>query len=251
MNAAAARTARIALATASLLLAACSEQDLNSRLSERQANDMVSVLRNACLDASKESREGGFFAVKVQRRSFSKAVDVLRGNGLPHEDYDSVTTMFPPGGMVPSQVGERARLTHALSQEIAHTLSNIDGVLVARVHLSLPEKDPLADKLPPSAASVFVKHRAGVDLNSHQARIKALVVNAIQGLAYENVTVVFFPAEPERSATASSSCSEVDERVWWAIETGAAMLILGGGWWLWRRNARLPKKAVSLGRTKA
>jgi len=248
MSGPALQTARLALALACVWLGACSNQELHSRLGERQANDMVSALRNACLDAGKEAREGGLFAVMVKRGGFSKAVEVLRAHGLPREDYDSMTSMFPAGGIVPSQVGERARFAHALSQEIARTLSNIDGVFVARVHLSLPEKDPLSDKVPQAAASVFVKHRAGLDLSGQLGRIKALVVNSVQGLAYDNVTVAFFPAEPEQPA--SSACGDVNEGVWWSLGTGIALLCIGGAWWGWRRSARLRKKPASLARIK-
>ena len=241
MSAPSVQTARVTLALACVLLGACSDQELHSRLDERQANDMVSALRNACLDAGKETREGGLFAVTVKRRRFPEAVEVLRVNGLPREDYDSVTSMFPAGGLVPSQVSERARFAHAMSQEIAHTLSNIDGVFVARVHLSLPEKDPLSDKVPSAAASVFVKHRAGLDLSGQLGRIKALVVNSVQGLAYDNVTVAFFPAEPQQPPKTSSPCSETDEHLWWVAGMGFALLSASGAWWGWQRRASLRK----------
>ena len=71
----------------------------------------------------------------------------------------------------------------------------VDGVVTARVHLVVPERNPLVDKPQPAAASVFIKHRPEKNLAAQTSQIKALVVNSIEGLAYDNVTVALFPAE--------------------------------------------------------
>ena len=48
----------VALAALAVLLAACSEQEIYSQLSERQANEMVAVLRSAGIDADKKVQDG-------------------------------------------------------------------------------------------------------------------------------------------------------------------------------------------------
>jgi type III secretory pathway lipoprotein EscJ len=48
----------------------------------------------------------------------------------------------------------------------------------------------------PSSASVFIKHRRGIDLTDRESQIKALLVNSISGLPYENVTVAMFSSNP-------------------------------------------------------
>ena len=63
-----------------------------------------------------------------------------------------------------------------------------------RPHLSLPERDILDDQPKPASASVFIKHRPDAKIGNHVAEIKALVVNSVQGLPYDNVTVTLFPA---------------------------------------------------------
>ena len=63
------------------------------------------------------------------------------------------------------------------------------------MHVSVPEKNPLSDKPATATASVFIRHRPGLDMTQQVGKIKALVVNAIEGLPYDNVTVVLFPAE--------------------------------------------------------
>jgi type III secretion protein J len=183
--------AHIALA---LLLCACSKQELYSQLSERQANEMVAVLRSAGIDAEKQVKEGQF-SVATASSDFAQATRTLSAQGYPRETYDTMGKVFKREGFVSSPLEERARLLHAMSQEISNTLTNIDGVITARVHLVVPEKNPLADKPQPAAAAVFIKHRPDRNLSGQITQIKALVVNSIEGLAYDNVTVALFPAE--------------------------------------------------------
>lgn len=173
-------------------LAACSEQSLYSGLSEQEANQMVATLSVAGLEATKQKLKGDEFSVSTSPDDFASAVQLLQDNGLPLQKFDTLGEVFAKEGFVSSPLEERARLNYALSQEIASTLSSMDGVILARVHLAVPPKNDLSDKPVPSSASVFVKHRAGVDLTGNVSQIKALVVNGIENLPYENVTVVLF-----------------------------------------------------------
>jgi len=241
------RTVRIACAAAAVcLLAACGEQDLYAGLSQRQANEMTALLRNAGIAADKQGRDGGTYAVVAPRARFSEAIEVLRASGYPRDGYDTLGQVFKKEGFVSSPLEERARLSHALSQEISNTIASIDGVVVARVHLSVPERDPLSDKVPVSSASVFIKHRPSVDLNGRLSQIKALVVNALPGLSYDNVTVALFAAEPlPVKAAAPDALAGLDTVLWALLGLGAVVGTAGGGLWWWqRRRAALPAPAT-------
>ena len=175
-----------------LLLSGCSEETLYSKLSERDANNMVALLLSSGLAASKGVDKDEKYKVLVAKKSFAEAVNLLRLNGYPKESYDTLGDVFAKEGFVSSPLEERARLNFALSQEIANTLSNVDGVLLARVHLAVPPKDDLTDQVSPASASVFIKHRADIDLSGSTGMIKNLVVNGIENLDYDDVTVAFF-----------------------------------------------------------
>jgi len=183
------------LAMIVLILTGCSEQVLYSKLSERAANEMVALLISSGLPASKATDKGDHFKILIAKSGFADAVHLLHMNGLPREKYDNLGHVFAKEGFVSSPLEERARLNFALSQEIANTLSNVDGVLLARVHLAVPPKDELSDKEAPASASVFIKHRSDVDLSGSSGMIKNLVVNGIENLSYDNVTVAFFKSE--------------------------------------------------------
>lgn len=186
------------------LVAGCGDETLYSRLSEQEANDMVALLYAAGMPASKLAGEDDRYTVTTDQDTFAGAVSLLRANGFPHERFDTLGEVFARKGFVSSPLEERARLNHALSQELARTLSSIDGVLMARVHLAVPERDQLNDVVHPASASVFIKHQVDRNLDGRISEIKALVVNGVENLPYENVTVVLFPAdaEPARSLPA-------------------------------------------------
>ena len=123
-----------------------------------------------------------------------------------------------------------------MSQEISNTIAQIDGVVMARVHLVMPERNPLADKPQPAAASVFIKHRPDKDLSGQTAQIKALVVNALEGLPYDNVTVALFPAE--RMAEEPKTREAPARSLPVMAGAGMGMLALSGGGLLWWRRRR-------------
>lgn len=187
-----------------LSLAACNEQSLYSDLSEQEANEMVAELSIAGMPATKQKLKGNRFSVSTSADDFASAVQLLRNRGLPRQRYDTLGEVFAKEGFVSSPLEERARLNHALSQEIASTLSSIDGVVLARVHLAVPAKNDLDDSYAAASASVFVKHRAGVDLTGSVSQIKALVVNGIENLPYENVTVALFESADKSNRQISS-----------------------------------------------
>lgn len=226
-----------------LLLAGCSSQELYSQLSERQANEMVAVLRAAGIDAEKLSHDGRF-SVATARGDFPQAVRVLNAQGYPRESFDSIGKVFKREGFVSSPLEERARLVHAMSQEISNTLASIDGVVTARVHLVVPERHPLLDKPAPSAASVFIKHRPDKDLASQVTQIKALVVNSLEGLSYDNVTVALFPAEAmptgAKAEAPAARQAALQQPLVWGAAGGLLILAASAALWLRRRGQGRP-----------
>jgi type III secretion protein J len=228
-------------------LAGCSSQELYTQLSERQANEMVAVLRSAGIDADKRVQDGRF-SVVAPKGDFPDAVRVLNAQGYPRENYDTMGKVFKREGFVSSPLEERARLMHAMSQEISNTIASIDGVVAARVHLVVPERHPLMDKPQPAAASVFIKHRPDRDLSAQVTQIKALVVNSIEGLSYDNVTVALFPAEgmpnqtPKLMAGGAAAERQASLQTPLLLGTAAGGAVLLGSallWWRRRGDARV------------
>ncbi|SDL86194.1 type III secretion protein J [Modicisalibacter muralis] len=173
-----------------LLLQACGDSDLYTDLSEREANVMVATLARHGISASRVAQDEGLMTVTVDEDRFAEAVDILDRLGLPEHDFANLGEVFESNSLVSSPVQERAQMIYALSQELSHTVSQIDGVLTARVHVVLPDNDLMAKNSTPSSAAVFIRHTPTLDVNPLIPQIKTLVANSISGLAYDNISVV-------------------------------------------------------------
>lgn len=225
----------ITLAVA-MLLTGCSKVSLYSQLSEQQANEMLALLIRADVRADKVFADKSW-SITTRKGDLPRAVEVLKVNGYPREQYQSLGEIFKKEGFVSSPTEERARLLHGLSQELSRTLAAVDGVIIARVHLSLPERDILDDHPKPASASVFIKHRPDAKIGNHVAEIKALVVNSVQGLPYDGVTVTLFSADPTLTTgirIASMPYDWSDDAAWLAgglfIGIGTIAAARGGRW---------------------
>lgn len=198
---------------ACLALSAC-KSELFSDLSEREANQVVAALMGAGIPASKAASRGDGVTVMVEENRFAEAIELLNARGLPSEKYDSFGDVFQKDGLVSSPIEERARYIYALSQELSHTIAEVDGVLSARIHVVLPETDMLGRDFKPSSASVFIRHIEDSLRPNFTAQIRLLVANSIEGLVYDNVTVVTVPTAVQDSTTSQGPILESVFGIW-------------------------------------
>ncbi|RYF74133.1 MAG: EscJ/YscJ/HrcJ family type III secretion inner membrane ring protein, partial [Comamonadaceae bacterium] len=141
------RWLRVSFACALLaLVAACGARvDLMGSIPEDEANDVLSALLKADIPAEKIAGKEGMVGVRVDAAQVGRALEILRENGLPRERFAGMGQVFKKEGLISSPLEERARYIYALSQELSNTLSKIDGVLAARVHVVLPERGPAGE----------------------------------------------------------------------------------------------------------
>ena len=190
--------ATLFLATA-MVMAGCDQQSrLNTNIEEQQANLIVAALLDVGINASKAPGEEGAWNVSVPQNRFAEAANLLEQKGLPRRTYNGIGEVFKKTGMISSPSEERIRFMDALAQDLAKTISMIDGVVDARVHVVLPENDPFARNAMPSSAAVAIKMRWDADITEFIPSIKGLVKNAIEGLSYEKIHVTVFRDNPPK-----------------------------------------------------
>jgi flagellar M-ring protein FliF len=132
--------------------------------------------------------DGGTITVPADRVHDARLK--LASQGLPEGDGGFAVMSKEPGFGV-SQFMEGARYQHALETELARTISNLQPVEGARVHLALPRQSAFVrDRRPPSA-SVFLQMKPGRRLETEQVTaIVNLVASSIPELEADQVTVV-------------------------------------------------------------
>lgn len=182
------------LLLAMLSLAGCSQQALYTNLQEREANDMMAILLTSDIVCNKVPGAENTWSIMVDSSQFSQSVQLLNETGFPKDKFDSIGETFKKSGLVSSPTEERIRYVHALSNELAETLTHIHGVITARVHIVLPDNNIYAEKIAPASASVFISYLPQINLDDCAREIRQLVTNSIEGLSYDKVNLTLFPA---------------------------------------------------------
>ena len=237
----------------SLLVACSGAVNLVSGLTEAEANEVLGLLLSADISATKTTSKTGV-GIQVEAGSVSAAIDILHRNGLPRERRSKLGDVFKKENLISSPLEERTRYLYALSQELEQTLSSIDGVVTARVHVVLPERAGPLEASTPSSASVFLKFQKGYGVESVVVPVRALVANGIPGLSQDRVAVVLVPAAGAEASGQSAALSKVlfmrvgQESVaaLWTLLGVLGAAILGGIAWGVRFLIRLRQDGVAL-----
>jgi type III secretion protein J len=225
-----------------LLLVAglCScKSEIYERLDERAANEMLATLDSAGLHPAKSTRDEKTWSVEVEEHEMPAALRVLAEHGLPREQFANAGDLFKKEGLVSTPAEERIRYIYAVSQELSSTLSQIDGVIIARVHPVIPANDPLATQIRPASASVFIKYRRDANLEAMAPPIKNLVMRSIEGLSYENISLTFVAAEDLPRAAAPGVTDSNHGGPMKAMIGGVgtlSLLLLAGFGYVWNRD---------------
>lgn len=134
--------------------------------------------------------EGDSGAITVPSDRVHDARLKLAGQGLPEGDGGFSVMSKDPGFGV-SQFMEGARYQHALETELARTITNLQQIEGARVHLALPRQSAFVRDRRPASASVFLQLKPGRRLESEQVTaISNLVASSIPDLEAGQVTII-------------------------------------------------------------
>lgn len=184
-----------------MLLGGCAFEPIVHGLDEPQSNEILVALDEGGIAGEKRREEGseGRWVVAVAARDATAARRILAERELPRPRAPGLGDVFGEGGMVPTPVEEHARYLHALSGELSRSLESLDGVVGARVHLGLPQEEPLraGERRPPRAAVLLRCRPAScATVRAMEPGVRALVSGAADGLSPDAVSVLVAEASP-------------------------------------------------------
>jgi len=190
-----------------LLLAGCARSELLQGLDERQANEVVAMLLRNNIDASKQATGKTGFRVRVDASDLSEAIDLVQYHGLPSQPRIQVASQFPADAMVSTPLAERARLLSAIEQRLEESLSTLEGVHTARVHVSydgISAESPAANRKPsPMHVAAVLVHERGQDAALLLQSSKRFLRNAFIDVAYDDISVVLSEVAPMHALSVS------------------------------------------------
>lgn len=184
-----------ATALAALVLAAACTVPVAVGLDEQDANRVTAELAGANIAADKAPDPDAErkWRIEVLRDDAAHAVSVLAGANLPRARSPGLLDALDSHALVPSRAAEHTKLLAGMSGELERTLTGLDGVVAARVHLAVPPPDRLSDAQPvPPSASVLVQYR-GDHTPLPATDVQKLVAGAVPGLSSDRVAVVLSP----------------------------------------------------------
>lgn len=165
----------------------CREQIIHN-LSESDANNLLTMLNEISIHATKIKQPDGNWALEVEKEDSIKAIKYLSDSRVLR---DVKTSQPGKSSIISSREDQRFQFERSLSGEIESTLMSIEGVLEARVHLHLPARDPLFGQTmegdESGSGSVLIVAREGFSYT--EERLAALVSGAA-GIKKEKINVL-------------------------------------------------------------
>lgn len=209
------------------------DTSLNTGLDDRQADDMVALLRQEGIPASREKSPDGKWSLRVADKDVRDAERVIHRYELPRDARPRVPDLFPGTGLMPSQLEEHIRYQYAVGQELSATIERIDGVVSASVQVALPMEDKRKAEKPKPSASVFVRYRSDQRVDLMRTQIRNLVAHALPEGVEDEVVVFTLPVAPIIKVHADGMPSVVGspDAAWasrsWIIAPSLLLLLAG------------------------
>lgn len=114
----------------------------------------------------------------------------MAGQGMPFAQGLGLE-LFDEERLGMTDYERRVKMQRALQEELRRTITSLDAVLQARVHLVLPEPHVFLKERGESSAAIYLKLNPFVALEQNQIQgIVYLVASSVEGLQPENVTLI-------------------------------------------------------------
>jgi flagellar M-ring protein FliF len=161
---------------------------LYASMAEKEVSEVLDSLNKLNVDYKLDAGSG---SVLVPAGRLDELRLKLAGQGLPRGSGTGFELLEKESNFGTSQLVEQARYQRAIEGEIARSITSIQHVRSARVHLALPKQSAFVRKRKKASASVVVKLYSGRQLDKGQVEaIVHLVASSVPQLESSNVTLI-------------------------------------------------------------
>ncbi|EAQ66231.1 flagellar M-ring protein [Marinomonas sp. MED121] len=159
-----------------------------SSITDYNADQIVEVLSINNIPFKLDENTG---ALLVEADQYHQARLKLAGSGIVNDTIVGMEIMDQEQGLGTSQFVEGTRYRRGLEGELSRTISSLQSIKSARVHLAIPKESVFVRDTRKPSASVFLEMYPGRRLDRSQVdAIVNLVSSSISQLSAKSVTVV-------------------------------------------------------------
>lgn len=189
-----------------------SYQVLFANMAPQESSEVVEVLQQMNINYKLDPASG---ALMVPAGDVQNLRMKLAAEGLPRSASQGMEMLNQDQGFGTSQFIERARYQRAMEEELSRSISELNNVRSARVHLAIPKQSVFVRERKDPTASVVVNLFSGRALERGQvSAITHMVASSVPNMTNSDVTVVDqrgnLLTQPEREAGMAMSDSQLE-----------------------------------------
>lgn len=160
---------------------------LYSNLEPTQASPLVQYLREQNIPYSLDDFGS---TIKVSAERADELRIEMAGKGMPFTQGLGFE-IFDEESLGTTDFERQVKMQRALQEELRRTITSLDAVMQARVHLTIPEPRLFLREQAESSAAIYLKLNPYVPLKEEQIKgIVFLVASSVENLKPENIVII-------------------------------------------------------------
>lgn len=162
-------------------------QPLDYQVTSQNMAAIASTLEKAGIQFKINDKDG---VILVAAKDYQMARLKLSAAGIPKDNGFNFSFLNDQNNLTSSQFLENARYLRALENDLAKTISGIEGISGAVVHIAIPQNNIFADENNKVTASVVINISPAMISNKEIVRsIVKIVSDSVPGLDPKNVSI--------------------------------------------------------------
>lgn len=160
---------------------------IDYQITQQNMASIVDTLDKAGIQYKINEQDGVLY---VAASDLQQARIKLSAAGIAKDDSISFSYLNDQNSIGNSQFMENARYIRALESDLAKTISALEGISAARVHIAIPANNVFADENQRPTASIVVNMATGLSADKDKIRaIVQIVASSVPGLDPKDVAI--------------------------------------------------------------